>query len=82
MVDNNRPVTKKDLIETLGDFFDKMILPHFERIDKRFDKVEKGLDNIETHVESIDRRLDLVTEKVTDHGKRITKLESSTVTAS
>lgn len=90
MAIDNKPVTRKDLVKAFGDFFEQVLVPYFEEhVSKRFDKVEKKLEEHDKRFEQIDKRfdemegnmnrmertLDLVAEKVTDHAKKIAKLE-------
>ncbi|MDP3955383.1 MAG: hypothetical protein Q8Q15_03420 [bacterium] len=78
---------KKDISKIIDQALTKyakdLIKPSFELVfqkldkhDKRFDKVEKELSEVKSQVNSMDRKLDLVAEKVTDHDRKLARLES------
>lgn len=82
MTNKTEFLTKKDLWEVLGDFFEKVIAPYFERIEKRLDGHDKRFEKVENQLDTMDRKLDLVAEQTTlskkalaDHEKRIGRVE-------
>lgn len=82
MPTKDQPFTKKDFLEGLGDFFEKVLAPYFEEhVDKRFDEHDKRFEKIEGQLDSMDRKLDLIAEKVTEHDVRLTHLEKTTLTS-
>lgn len=86
---DNQPLTRKGLMQALGDFFEQVLAPYLEehveaRLDKlegrvgkvegRVGSLEEKVDNLQSQVISIDRKLDLVAGKVTDHERKLAAL--------
>ncbi len=51
-------VTKKDILDTLGEFYGKVIEPRFDRIEKRLDGHDQKFKDILEHFDKIYTRLD------------------------
>lgn len=88
--DDNKSITKKVLLDTLGDFFMKVIAPYFDRIEDKLEEHDKHLDEHDEEFKKIDRRFDTIDRRfdtieeylfnqkdtLKDHEKRISTLES------
>lgn len=82
--DDNKPVTKKVLLDTLGDFFLKVIAPYFDRIEDKLAEHDKKFEKVDSEFEKIDRRFDSLEDHLFDqkdtlknYEKRLSVLESS-----
>ena len=51
-------ITKKDIFDTLKEFYGKFIEPRFERIDKRLDEHDEKFRDILEHFDRIYTKLD------------------------
>ncbi len=90
VIDNTKPVTQKTLLDTLMDFYEKVLGPEFDKInnkledhDKRFDGLEKNATDLKGDMREIkqdirDLKADLPSQKDTDSlKKRVTILEQN-----
>ncbi len=58
-LNDTKPITQKILVETLGEFTEKVIFPGVEAIvEKRIQPVEKRIDKIELRMDGLDKRMD------------------------
>ncbi|NMB47824.1 hypothetical protein GYA13_00015 [Candidatus Kuenenbacteria bacterium] len=58
-LNDTKPITQKILVETLGEFTEKVIFPGVEAIvEKRIQPVEKRIDKIELRMGGLDKRMD------------------------
>lgn len=58
-MENNQPLTKKDLDQTVDDLASKVILPGFEALDKKIDGVADRLDEkIDGVADRLDKKID------------------------
>src|SRR3989338_2515776 len=81
---NFRKVVKKDITDSLGDFFmdtlvqyfDEHIEDRFDKMDKRFDGVDKRFTEVDKRFDNIDQKLEKIDKKVDYQRKRIENLES------
>lgn len=73
MKDNKSLLTKKDLWNTLTEFFEKVIAPHFDRIDKKLGEHDRKFDRVDARFDNVDNRLDKI---LGHHAERIAKLET------
>ena len=56
---NFRKVVKKDITDSLGDFFMDTLVPYFdEHIEDRFDKMDKRFDAVDEKLSVMGKRLD------------------------
>ena len=45
------PITKKDIVDSLGEFYRKVIEPRFDRIDRRLEEHDKKLSDLLSHAD-------------------------------
>ena len=65
-------------------FFENVVSPNFDRLEKRGENLENNVQEIKENdkkvnnrLDSIDPKLDLVIEKVTDNDKQISRLKAA-----
>ena len=64
-LNNTKPITQKILVETLGEFTEKVIFPGVEAIvEKRIQPVEKRIGKIELRIDGLDKRIDGLGEQM------------------
>jgi hypothetical protein len=51
-------ITKKDIFDTLNEFYGKVIEPRFDRIEKRLDEHDQKFRDILEHFDKIYTKLD------------------------
>jgi len=51
-------LTKKDISDTLNEFFGKQIEPRFDNIDKKLEEHDKKFNDLSSHFDQIYNRLD------------------------
>lgn len=78
MPKNNQSLTKNDLWEILGEFFDKVIARYLvEHVENRLDEHDRRFDKIDRTLERMEDRLDRHGKQLDNHEVRITKLVTS-----
>lgn len=76
MVKDNQPLTKKDFLTGLMEFFEKVLAPYLdEHIEDRLDEIEQKLEEHDRRFDKLDDRLDRHGKQLETHEVRITKLE-------
>lgn len=68
-------LTTKNIFGILADFFEQMILPNFDRIDKKLEEHDKRFENIEAHLDEHDRRFDKLDDRLDRHSNMFEKHE-------
>ena len=59
MQKNNNPITKKELVETLGEFAERVIFPGVENIiNRRIKPLEKSMGGMEKSMDGMEKRMD------------------------
>jgi len=56
--DRETALTKKDISDTLNEFFGKVIEPRFDKIDKKLEENENKFNDLLNHFHQIYKRLD------------------------
>jgi uncharacterized protein YaaN involved in tellurite resistance len=51
-------ITKKDIFDTLAEFYGKVIEPRFDRVEKRLDEHDQKFQDILEHFDKIYTKLD------------------------
>jgi len=75
-LNDTKPITQKILVETLGEFTEKVIFPGVEAIvEKRIQPVEKRIDKIELRMDGLDKRMDGLDKRMDGLDKRMDGME-------
>ena len=83
LTDDDKKWITKAIVIGVGEALDHVVLPKFDSIDKKFDSIGVKIEDLKVELKNdiakLERKLDQVTghqaEKLTDHEKRIDRLE-------
>ena len=67
--------TKKDFIQLFNQGFEEIILPEIETIRDDVSTLKDDVGVLRTRVTQIDNKLDVMNDKILDHGNKIKNIE-------